>query len=260
MAKRWRIEAPGLDGMRFIEDLVCRRAFRTCCLALVLLMLFCRTGSAESSQETEFLPEVDAYLKLKPDIRISFQAKDTREGGDSTQAAIGPSMEFYLKPLIRLKKITAFDLDDAKTRPLVLTAGYSFLSSPSSPSTNRVLVAATSHLPIKAQLLFTDRNRADLDWSGGAFTWRYRNMLSLQRTFAIHSYHLMPYASAEFYYESEYSKFSTTELYAGTHLPVGKHFDFDPYYEHQNNTGKKTNKQVNALGLTLNIYFLKKAH
>jgi Protein of unknown function (DUF2490) len=246
--------------MLFIGDLVWRRAFRTGCLVLVLLMLLCGTGRAESSQETEFLPEVDAYLKLNQDIRVSFQAKDTREGGDSTQAAIGPSMEFYLKPLIRLKKITTFDLDDAKSRPLVLTAGYSFLSSPNSPSTNRVLVAATSHLPVKAQLLLTDRNRADLDWSDGAFTWRYRNRLSLQRTFAIHSYHLLPYASAEVYYESQYSKVSTTELYAGTNLPMGKHLDLDPYYEHQNNTGKKPNKQVNALGLTLNIYISKKAH
>ena len=106
----------------------------------------------------------------------------------------------------------------------------------------------------------TDRNRADLDWSNGAFTWRYRNKPSLQRTFAIHSYHLMPYASAEFYYESQYSKFSTTELYAGTNLPLGKHLEFDPYYEHQNNTGKKPNKQVNALGLTLNLYFSREGH
>jgi Protein of unknown function (DUF2490) len=252
--------ATGLNVRLLTQDPEGRRAFRTGWLALVLLMLFCRTGSAESTQQTEFLPEVDAYLKLKPYIRVSFLAKDTREGGDSTQAAIGPGVDFFLKPLLRLKRITAFDLDDAKSRPLVLTAGYNFLSAPNSPSTNRVIVAATSHLPIKADLLLTDRNRADLDWSNGTFTWRYRNRPSLQRTFAIRSYHLMPYASAEFYYESQYSKFSTTELYAGTNLPLGKHVDLDTYYEHQNNTGKKPNKQVNALGLTLNLYFSREAH
>jgi hypothetical protein len=255
MAKRRRIEATGLDVILFTGNREWRRTVRTSWLALLLLLLLCRTGSAESTQETEFFPEVDSYLKLNKEIRVSFLAKDTREGGDSTQAAIGPSMDFYLKPLIRLKRITAFDLDDAKSRPLVLTAGYNFLAAPNSPSTNRVIVAATSHLPIKADLLFTDRNRADLDWSDGAFTWRYRNKPSLQRTFAIHSYHLMPYASAEFYYESQYSKFSTTELYAGTNLPLGKHVELDPYYEHQNNTGKKPNKQVNGLGFTLNLYF-----
>src|SRR5258708_27881968 len=103
---------------------------------MVVLGICCKAGIAGSSQETQFLPEVDAYLKLNPHIRISVQAKDTREGGDSSQAEIGPSMEFYLKPLIRLKEITAFDLDDAKTRPLVLIAGYRYLSSPTSASTN----------------------------------------------------------------------------------------------------------------------------
>jgi Protein of unknown function (DUF2490) len=260
MAKRRRVEVTGLGAILFTKHRERRRAGHTCWLALLLLLFLCRTGVAESTQETEFFPEVDAYLTLNKEIRVSFLAKDTREGGDSTQASIGPSIDFYLKPLIKLKRITAFDLDDAKSRPLVLTAGYNFLTAPNSPSTNRVLVSATSHLPIKADLLFTDRNRADLDWSDGAFTWRYRNKPSLQRTFAIHSYHVLPYASAEFYYESQYSKFSTTELYAGTNLPLGKHVELDTYYEHQNNTGKKPNKQVNGLGLTVSLYFTREPH
>lgn len=260
MAKCCRTEATVISATLLTGNPERRGAVRVCWLVLLLLMLLRGTGSAEDTQQTEFLPEINAYLKLNPYVRVSFMAKDTREGGDSTEAEIGPSVEFYLKPLIRLKKITTFDLDDSKSRPLVLTAGYNFVSTPNSPSTNRMILAATSNLPVKADLLVTDRNRADLDWSNGKFTWRYRNMLSLQRTFAIHSYHLTPYASAEFYYESQYSKFSTTELYAGTKLPLGKHVQLDPYYEHQNNTGKKPNKQVNILGLTLNLYFSRKAH
>ena len=38
-------------------------------------------------------------------------------------------------------------------------------------------------------------------------------------------------------------------------FPLGKHFQLDPYYEHENNTGKKPNQQVNAAGLILNTYF-----
>lgn len=235
-------------------------AGRICCLVLLLFTPFCRTADAQSSQQAQFLPEIDAYLTLTPNIRVSAQAKDTREGGDPTQAEIGPSMEFYLKPLITLKKITLFDLDNAKARPLVLTAGYRFLSSPTSPPTNRIPLAATLHLPIKAKLLLTDRNRADLDWSSGNFTWRYRNMLSLERTLAIGSYHLVPYASAESYYESQYHKWSTTELYVGSTFPLGKHVQLKPYYEHQNNTGKRPNKQLHGLGLTLTIYSSKETH
>jgi hypothetical protein len=140
-----------------------------------------------------------------------------------------------------------------------LAGGYRFLSSPSSPSTNRIRFDATPHLPMKAGLLITDRNRADLDWSDGKFTWRYRNMLSLERTLVIHSYHFIPYASVECYYESQYGKWSTTELYAGSMFPMGKHFQLTTYYEHQNNTGKSPNTQLHGVGLTLNIYVSKKA-
>jgi hypothetical protein len=44
-------------------------------------------------------------------------------------------------------------------------------------------------------------------------------------------------------------------LYAGCLLPLSKHFQFDPYYEHQNITSKKPNQQLNQLGLILNMYF-----
>ena len=260
MTKRCRTIATVLHGMPSREDTGCPRGHRICWLALVVLILLCKAGTSESSQEAQFLPEVDAYLKLKPDIRVSLQAKDTREGGDSTQAEIGPSMEFYLKPLIRLKQIAAFDLDDAKSRPLVLTAGYRYLWSPNSAPTNRIPIAVTSHLPIKAELLLTDRNRADLDWSKGKFSWRYRNMLSLERTLTILTYHPIPYASAEIYYESQYEKVSTTEIYAGSLFPLGKHIQLKTYYEHQNNTGKHPNNQVRGAGLTLNIYISREGH
>ena len=113
----------------------------------------------------------------------------------------------------------------------------------------------TGHFPVTARLLVTDRNRADLDWKNGKFTWRYRNKLTLERTFTIHGYHLIPYAAAEVYYESQYSKWSTTALYAGCLLPFGKHVQFDPYYEHENNTGKRPNSQQNLVGLAVYFFF-----
>jgi len=79
-------------------------------------------------------------------------------------------------------------------------------------------------------MLFSDRNRADLDWKNGGFTWRYRNRMQIQGPVQIHSYHLSPYASAESFYESQYEKWSDTALYAGCVFPLGRHAGFDPYY------------------------------
>jgi hypothetical protein len=208
-----------------------------------------------SAQTDQFLPEIDAYYKLTPDVRLSFQAKQTREGGDPTQAEIGPSIDFYVKPLLKLKTVTRFDLDDSKSRPLVLSIGYRYLPSPNAPAENRLEPVATLHFPLKAGLLLSDRNRADLDWKSGKFSWRYRNRLQIEKRLTIRSYHPAPYASVEPFYESQYSKWSDTAIYAGCLFPIGKHTELNPYYEHQNNTGKKPNQQLNQLGLMLSLYF-----
>jgi hypothetical protein len=222
-------------------------------IAVLALFLFSRVSS--QAQTAQFLPEIDTHLKLNSMVRVYFEAKEDRDGGDETQATLGPSLQLYIKPLVRLRNITAFDLDDAKKRPLVLETGYRYIIAPNASPENRSLVAATLHFPIKAAFLITDRNRADLDWKAGKFSWRYRNKLTLERTFLVHSYHLIPYAAVEPYYESQYQKWSTTSLYAGCLLPLGKHVQFDPYYEHDNNTGKHPNRQVNSIGLKLNLYF-----
>ena len=224
-------------------------------VSFVLTLFLVFTCASLRAQSAEFLPEIDAHLTLNSMIRAYFQAKDDREGGDPTQATIGPSVQFYLKPLLRLRKITAFDLDDSKARPMVLETGYRYITAPNADPENRFLTAATFRFPTKGALLVTDRNRADLDWKGGQFTWRYRNKLTIERTFAIHSYHLIPYVAAEPFYESQYQKWSTTSLYAGCLLPVGMHVQFNPYYEHDNNTGKKKNEQVSSFGLAAYFFF-----
>jgi hypothetical protein len=223
-------------------------------MAALLVLLPCFPASAQTST-TEFLPEINFHLKLHSNGRFVIQAKDTREGGEPTQVELGPSIDFYLKRLVRLRDISAFDPDDSKSRLLVLSVGYRYIPSLNKPPENRIEPVVTSHFPLKAGILISDRNRADLDWSKGNFTWRYRNRLTFERTLEIRTYHPKPYASAEGFYENQYGKWSTTALYAGCLFPVGKHVQIDPYYEHENNTGKKPNQQVNAAGLILNFHF-----
>jgi hypothetical protein len=210
---------------------------------------------AAYGQDTQFLPEVDWYLKVNSSIRAYVQAKDDREGGDPDQFTFGPSIRFYRKPLVKLKSITMFDLNDAKSRPLVIDSGYVLITAPDNPVKNRAVEAVTFHFPIFASILLSDRNRADLDWQSGSFSWRYRNRLTLERTFAVCSYHLIPYVAAEPFYESQYSKWSATDLYAGSLFPVGRHVEFNLYYEHENDTAKKPNRQNNYVGLALYMYF-----
>ncbi len=222
-------------------------------LTLVLVVLVLQLHASAQSELDELEPEIDVYYKLNSALRIWFQAKETREFSDPVSAEIGPSIDFYMKPWIKLKDVSAFDLDDSKARPLLFSIGYRYLPYPNAPPKNRLEPFFTFNLPMKGGVLISDRNRSDLDWQSGNFTWDYRNRLTLQRTFTIHGYHPSPYASVETGYVSKYEKWSDTAIYAGCLFPIGKHFQFNPYYEHQNNTGK--HQQLNQLGLILNLYF-----
>jgi hypothetical protein len=73
---------------------------KTICKAAFLVCIACLPACA---QDVQFLPEVDAYLKLNPAFRTYLQAKDDRDGGDPTQFTIGPSIQLYLKPCLSLR-------------------------------------------------------------------------------------------------------------------------------------------------------------
>jgi hypothetical protein len=222
---------------------------------LIIALLFSSAGLPAFAQSVQFVPETDTYLKLNSVLRAYLQAKDDRDEGASDQLSIGPSLQFYVKPLVKLKNITAFDLDDSKPRALVFETGYRSVTAPNALPINRMEDVLTLHFPLKAGFLISDRNRADLDWTSESFTWRYRNKLTIERTVAVHSYHLIPYVAAEPYYVEKYHKWSTTDLYAGCLFPIGSHVQFNAYYEHENNTGKRPNQQVNDIGLALYLFF-----
>jgi len=208
------------------------------------------------AQTNEFLPEIDFYTKVHNGVRFTFQAKQTREAGEPVQAEIGPTLDFYLRPWIKLAEVNKFDLDDSKPRLLTLAMGYRYLPEANGgAATNRMEPVLTMRFPVTRRLLLTDRNRFDLDWKSGGFEWRYRNRVQLEAPFPIRKYHMKAYASVEPFYQSQYGKWSDTAIYAGCLLPIRKHVQLDPYYEHQNNTGKRPNQQLNQFGIVLNLFF-----
>jgi hypothetical protein len=195
-----------------------------------------------SSQTLEFLPEINTHVELNHRVRLLFQAKQTRENGEPVQGEIGPSLDTYVGPKTDIKL-------------LLLSFGYRVLPSARAPLTHRVLMIAKPRISLAWKLELTDRNRGELNASEGDLTWRYRNRLELARQIAISTYHPTPYANVEVFYDSKFHKWSSTAVEVGCRFPVRRHAEIEAYYEHQNNTGKAPNEQVDALGLMLNLEF-----
>jgi hypothetical protein len=220
----------------------------------VLLFLFSALP-AKSEQTVQFWPEVDTYFKLDPKFRLEFVATTTQEAGSTVGSEFGVNLDIFVKPIFKLKRFTVFQLDESKSRLLTFTAGYHYLPSPNGSNESRVLVEATPRYPLKAGILVSDRNRVDLRWINGDFSWRYRNRLTAERTFAIHSYHLSPYLQAEAYYDSSPEKWSRTTEDIGCIFPIRRRAEIEPYYQHMNDTSKSPNRQTHGIGLHLRLYF-----
>ena len=220
-----------------------------------LLLAILASPLTAQTQSLQAWPEVDTYISLNSDVRVSFFAAATREDRQGASAELGPNIDFYFKPLRKLDRITIFELDQSKSRLVMVRFGYRYMPSANGPTEHRGFLEATGRYPLVKGVLLSDRNRLDLRSIDGELAWRYRNRISAERTVSIRSYHFTPYLRAEAYYDGNFHKWSRTAETAGCIFPFRKRYEVEPYYEHQNDTGTSPNRQVNALGLVLSMYF-----
>jgi hypothetical protein len=101
-----------------------------------------------------------------------------------------------------------------------------YLPAPGKPAVNRMEPITMFHFPLKG-FLITERNRADLDWSSGSFNWRYRNRLTAERR--LHD-SLLPSEALR----QRRSLPRKPIRKVGCPLPLSKHIELDPYYQHEN--------------------------
>ncbi len=229
-----------------------RRCIQSAGLGLLAVTLVAPVAAESTAQ---FWPEIDTFYKVNSKVRLSFFVQQTRENSQGEDLEIGPNFDLYLKPLVKAKKFVFFQLDESKSRLLMLRSGYRYIPSTSSPTEQRVFFAATPRFPLAIGVLVSDRNQVELRYISDKWSWRYRNRLTLERDVKIRSYHFAPYIQAETYYDSRYGKFSRTTEDVGASFPIHKHVEIEPYYEHQNDTSKSPNRQINALGVKLRLYF-----
>jgi Protein of unknown function (DUF2490) len=219
-------------------------------LLACLAALSCSGGNAQQTQ-TQQLPEIDTYVNLTNRYQLMFMIARSTDGSTVNSAQLGPNLDINFKPLRRRALRTN---DSSNANFLTLRIGYQYLDNVGNPNENRVQLALTSrfHLPWALQL--AERNRFDLRVISNQFSWRYRNRLTLERSFAIKSFSFSPYARGEIFYSSQTGTWSKNTYSFGAYFPIRKRFELEGYYERENTTGGSP-PHVNGIGTTLSIYF-----
>ncbi len=215
-----------------------------------LVLVFSSTARCQETQTQEF-PEIDTYVTLTDRYRLMFMVARTHDSNTTDSVQYGSYLDINLRPLLRRKLRTN---NSELGKFLTLRIGYNYLNNFNKPNENRFPLELTSrfHLPLSMQL--AERNRFDLRVISDQFRWRYRNRITIQRSFPINKYSFSPYARAEIFYDSKSATWNENTYSIGSVFPIRKRFELEGYYEHDNVTGGSP-PHVNVIGGTLSMYF-----
>ena len=212
--------------------------------------LLCIGAHAQSSQG-EWSPEIDTYVKLNSYMRLMFVASRSTDGSTYDSFQFGPNLDITFKPILRNRVRSN---DSSKLQYVTFRVGYQYLDNVGKPNENRVVLQLTPRVPLPWSLLLSDRNRADLRVISGNFSWRYRNRLTLERTFKIKPVWLTPYAQGEIFYDSRYAAWTRNSYEFGLTFPVRRRIELAPYYQRENDS-RSSPPHTNIVGLTMSLYF-----
>ena len=229
-------------------------------LFLFLTVIGTPVGRAqEPTTRTEFWPEVDVYINVKPKVRLHFLgtvSKSVEDGeirnSQSYEGQFGAHVDYI------------------PNNHIILRAGYRYgtaIGNNDDPfKEHRILTEQTLRKMLPGDLLLSDRNREDFRFIQGDFSFRYRNRVTLEREIhLVKGRPVTPYVSAEIFYDTRYRAWHRNRFAVGVQQPLRRNFIekmvlpkhqvvLDIYYLRQNDSRSET-RHVNAFGAALIFYF-----
>lgn len=213
----------------------------------------------EPITKTEFWPEVDVYITVKPKVRlylIGTISKSVEDGelrnAQGYEGQIGVHVDYI------------------PNKHLILRTGYRYgtaVGSNTDPfKEHRLLTEQTLRKLLPGDLLLSDRNREDFRFVNGDFSFRYRNRVTFEREFHLFKgRNITPYVSGEIFYDTRYKTWNRNRLAVGVQqslrrgplrkmLLPKRQVILDLYYMRQNDSRSEV-RHVNALGAALTFYF-----
>jgi hypothetical protein len=209
--------------------------------------------SAAQDVTTQFWPEIDTFVRLSDDMRIYVPISKTREGTDDSDqdGTTGIYLDYYTLPLAKIHVLGPANAP--RKHRLLLRAGYGYtVAGGGQPATNTLTAEVTGRLSLPWELLVSDRNRFDLNFSGGEFEPRYRNRVRLERNVDIGKPSLTPYVYGEFFYDFDDGDWVKIRATAGVEFHLWERFVPEVYFQRDFLSG--SSGDVKGIGLVLSIY------
>jgi hypothetical protein len=212
--------------------------------------------AAQAADSTEFWPEANVFVTLGPQTRL-FLDTPYANGKESEHATldVAAHIDISLKP-IRNKLLTE---DWQRSRYFWARIGYDLIlkstdDSGAEVSEKRGIVSFYAKALLPAGVVAEGRVRADLRWTGGDYSTRYRCRIEFTREFTVADHTVVPFFNVEWFYDTRYGDWSRTLYQFGPEITVNPHFRYEVYMARQVDS-LPNRTDLNAFGLNLKWYY-----
>jgi hypothetical protein len=199
---------------------------------------------AHADVTNELWPELDLWFHLTDPLQLLLTFTGTRdaEGGDRAQGTGAAYFDYRPNDSISFR------------------AGFEYLENLKTSTgarenvEHRQVYDFNFYLPLPYDVRLADRTRVDVRDQEATTTYRFRNRVLFTRAVEVQHVRLVPYTSAEVFYDTQYHELNRLQFRLGSALPTGPNVEWDFYLARQRDT-YPTTKFVDALGITLNVKY-----
>jgi hypothetical protein len=231
-------------------------------LKLLLAASFAGAAWAQSSNtDNQVWPEADVYFKLSPQLRFLYTLRGEADPGNgSGNIANSFYLEFSFPRFHPVFFRRIIKINDARIQRVTFDLGERLIhsvNSPRSTSEERTIVQAALRWAFPFGSMLTDRNRVEFRFVNGAYSWRARDQVKVEKDIRIHGYALTEYVSAEAFFDSKTDSVDRLRYVGGVVFPVAKNTTIEPYFMRQDSRGSEP-KFENAIGMRLSLFLQKR--
>ena len=209
-------------------------------VALPLVALLGARDSLRAQTTNEVWPELDVYWRPAEHQRSLLELSTSAEReGPKHEATVGMYQDYLFLPRGYVR------------------AGYRFTFSTRDASyrESRGVLESTLSSDLSTLWHLADRLRVEPRWVNGAFSYRIRERLHVQREHRpIRAWALAPYGTAEAYYDSRYATIARIGGRVGNVFRFSPARSLDLYLARQVNS-RTLPRAIDALGLTLALTY-----
>jgi hypothetical protein len=237
-----------------------KNALTYCRLVLALSVYVAFAGPVlADDRQSETVPQVDAYFKLTDEFRLYTSASLTQSVSDGTSdGGVGAYLDVLtLKPIILDAVLD--QLDPERNRYLWGRIGFAIsgihegFALSNGFSEKSLVIEVTGRYPLSSDFWLVVRARTELRELSGDRSNRYGVRLGVEKTYTVRGIRAVPYARAEFLYDTRFDALSREIYQAGVEVRLSDRFRIEPYYAFQNDS-RTTPARLDRLGLVLKYY------